>query len=294
MSEESKALEALVLPEPPVFEPGYELAPGYKVIEHVRRGSDLDCYEVWSAERFCRCFVKTPRPDRADHTSTIRHLRREARLLRTLTHPHLVRGYDWLTPDGKSPVLVTENLTGATLSWLLDTNGRLSTGDLAQLGLHLCSALRYLHGQGVLHLDVKPSNIVAANGVAKLLDLSLARRPGRCTPGYGTVGYLSPEQLVGARVTEAADVWGLGLVLYEAATGTRTYRIPSTDSHASMASYSTMGRYESVLVRPVQRLRARRRLPVPVADAIDACVSLQPRDRPALADLSDALETLAG
>jgi serine/threonine protein kinase len=206
----------------------------------------------------------------------------------------LVRGYDWLTPDGAAPVLVTENLTGATLSWLLDTHGRLSAGDLAQLGLHLCSALRYLHGQGVLHLDVKPSNIVAVDGVARLIDLSLGRRPGRCPPGYGTVGYLSPEQLVGARVTEAADVWGLGLVLYESTTGVRTYRVPSADSHASLASCSTMGRYESVLVRPVRRLRASRRLPVPVADAIDGCLSLQPRDRPTLAELADALDTLTG
>jgi serine/threonine protein kinase len=95
-------------------------------------------------------------------------------------------------------------------------------------------------------------------------------------------------------VTEAADVWGLGLVLYEAATGTRTYRIPSAGSHASMASYSTMGRYESVLVRPVRRIRALRRLPVPVADAIDGCLSLRPKERPTLAQLSDALETLAG
>jgi serine/threonine protein kinase len=277
-----------------VLAPGYPLAPGYEVIEHVRRGSDLDCYEVWSSERFCRCFVKTPRPDRAEHPSTVRHLRREARLLRTLSHPHLVRGYDWLTPDGAPPVLVTENLTGATLSWLIDTHGRLHAGDLAQLGLHMCSVLRYLHGQGVLHLDVKPSNIVAASGVARLIDLSLARRPGRCTPGYGTVGYLSPEQFVGARVTQAADVWGLGLVLYEAATGIRTYRIPSASSHPSLASLSTMGRYESVLVRPVRRLRAHRRLPVPVADTIDGCLSLQPKDRPTLAELSDVLETLTG
>jgi serine/threonine protein kinase len=294
MSVQSAAVELSDAAGPPVLPPGHELADGYEVLEHVRRGADLDCYEVWSAERFCRCFAKTPRPDRADHASTVRHLRREARLLRSLTHPHLVRGYDWLTPDGAPPVLVTENLTGATLSWLLHTHGRLPTGDLAQLGLHLCSALRYLHGRGVMHLDVKPSNIVAVDGVAKLIDLSLARRPGRCTPGYGTVGYLSPEQLVGARVTEAADVWGLGLVLYEAATGTRTYRIPSAGSHASMASYSTMGRYESVLVRPVRRIRALRRLPVPVADAIDGCLSLRPKERPTLAQLSDALETLAG
>lgn len=279
----------LVRDEPPVHPAGHQLTAGYQVLEHVRRGSDLDCYEVWSSERYCRCFVKTPRPDRAAHASTLRHLRREARLLRTLSHPHLVRGYDWLEPPGEPPVLVTENLTGATLSWLLESHGRLDVGDLAQLGLHLCSALRYLHGQGVLHLDVKPSNIVAMNGSARLIDLSLARRPGRCTPGYGTVGYLSPEQLLGARVGPAADAWGLGLVLYEAATGIRTYRLPAPAADSSLSSLSA---YEAVLVRPVRRLRAHRRLPVRAASVIDACLSLQPADRPTLADLSAALETL--
>ncbi len=264
-----------------VLAPGAEIAPGYTVVEHVRRGADLDCYEVWSRERFCRCFAKTPRPDRADRAATVRHLRREARLLCRFSHPHLVRGYEW-----HEPVLITENLTGATLSRLLAEYGRLDAGDLAQLGLHLCSALRYLHGRGVLHLDVKPGNVVAADGVAKLIDLSLARRPGRSAPGYGTVGYLSPEQLVGARVTEAADVWGLGLVLYEAATGRRAYSAPSSDPRSRLSAY------EASLVRPVKRLRCHRRLPVPVADTVDACRSLRPADRPSLAELGAALETL--
>lgn len=270
---------------------GSEIAPGYTVVEHVRRGSDLDCYEVWSDERFCRCFAKTLRPDRAARAATVAHLRREARLLCRLSHPHLVRGYQW---HPEPAVLITENLTGATLGWLLAECGRLAVGDLAQLGLHLCSALRYLHGSGVLHLDVKPGNIVAEQGVAKLIDLSLARRPGRVNPGYGTVGYLSPEQLLGARVTEAADVWGLGLVLYEAATGTRVYDLPSTGSGAQPGpdGWSAMSAYESMLVRPVHRLRARRRVPVTAATAIDACLALRPADRPSLPELTGALETL--
>lgn len=283
---------------------GYPIAPGYEVLAHVRRGSELDCYEVWSSERYCRCFAKTPRPDRVGHPSTLRHLRREARLLVRLSHPHLVRGYELATPDGGPPVLVTENLTGATLSWLLDTHGRLGAADLAHLGLHLCSALRYLHGRGTLHLDVKPSNVVAAEGVAKLIDLSLARAPGRCAPGYGTIGYLSPEQVLGARVGPAADVWGLGVVLYEAATGVRVFEPRRGDpgfrasrgsrlsESSRQSARSALSRYEAVLMRPARRLRAHRRLPVEVAAVIDACLTLRPADRPTLADLADALERL--
>jgi ABC-type multidrug transport system ATPase subunit len=63
--------------------------PGYEVIEHIRRGEDLDSYEAWSAQRHCRCFIKTLRPDCATDRCAHRHLLREARLLLSLTHPHL-------------------------------------------------------------------------------------------------------------------------------------------------------------------------------------------------------------
>jgi eukaryotic-like serine/threonine-protein kinase len=287
---------AVPITEPPIADepgtlptgtlpPGTEIAPGYRVLEHIRRGADLDVYEAWSAERYCRCVLKTPRPDHAEDAGTRRHLSREARLLCRLSHPHLVRGYAWLRPQR---VLVTENLPGATLAHLLDTGGRLGVQDLAQLGLHLGSALRYLHGHGVLHLDLKPGNVIAAHGVAKLIDLSLARPPGRRAPGYGTLGYMAPEQVVGARLTAATDVWGLGLVLYEAATGVAPYRLP-----AQPTGLSELSAYESVLVRPRYRLRAHRRLPTEAAAVIDGCLELQPGDRPPLAEVAAALESLA-
>jgi serine/threonine protein kinase len=272
--------------EPDVWAPGTEIAPGYRVIDHIRRGADLDCYEAWSTERYCRCVLKTPRPDRAEHPATLRHLSREARLLCRLSHPHLVRGYAWLRPQR---VLATENLPGATLGHLLGTHGRLGVPDLAQLGLHLCSALRYLHDRDVLHLDLKPGNVIASYGVTKLIDLSLARPPGRRGPGYGTIGYMAPEQVAGARLTPATDAWGVGMVLFEAATGQAPYRFEDRDDELS-----SLSAYEAVLVRPRYRLRAHRRLPAAVASVIDGCLALQPRDRPAVADVAAALETLAG
>ncbi len=278
---------------PPVHPPGYQLAPGYEVIEHVRRGADLDCYEAWSAQRYCRCFIKTLRPDCATDRSAHRHLRREARLLLSLSHPHLVRGYEYLRPAaGQPPLLVLENLTGATLGYILDGGSqRLGAADLGHLGQHLCSALRYLHSRGYLHLDIKPSNIIANHGVARLIDLSLARPPGRCHSGIGTPGYMSPEQVSGGNLGPAVDVWGLGLVLYEAATGTQPFDIPhrsaSADSHTS-----TLSRCELRLARPALKIRARRRLPADVAEVIDACLHRDPGQRPTLDRLAAALATL--
>src|SRR5918999_173725 len=80
---------------------------------------------------------------------------------------------------GPRPVVILETLTGATLAYLIDTAPRrLAIPDIVHLGLHLCSALHYLHRHDVLHLDLKPSNIVSDHGLAKLLDLSIARSPG--------------------------------------------------------------------------------------------------------------------
>lgn len=279
--------------EPAPHPPGHELAPGYVVVEHVRRGEDLDCYEAWSSQRYCRCFVKTLRPDAATDASARRYLKREARLLLSLSHPHLVRAYDYITPrNGQPPLLVLENLTGATLSYLLNgLNGsrrRLGAADLSHLGQQLCSALRYLHSRGYLHLDIKPSNIIANQGVARLIDLSLARAPGRCPAGTGTPGYLSPEQLAGGEVGLPADVWGVGLVLYEAATATQPFDVPDL----SLSTGSELSHCHARLARPTPKIRARRRLPVAVAGVIDACLHRDPARRPTLEQLSAALATL--
>ncbi|MCA1835136.1 MAG: serine/threonine protein kinase [Actinobacteria bacterium] len=292
--------------EPPPHPPGYQFAPGYVVVEHVRRGEDLDCYEAWSAQRYCRCFIKTLRPDAATDASARRHLKREARLLLSLSHPHLVRAYDYIArPDGQPPLLVLENLTGATLGYLLDGDSRrpgrgrpaktgrgrpakLSATDLSYLGQQLCSALRYLHSRGYLHLDVKPSNIIASQGVARLIDLSLARPPGRCPAGTGTPGYMSPEQITGGELGPPADVWGIGLVLYEAATATQPFDIPDV----SLSTGSTLSHCHAQHAQPAPRIRARRRLPPDVATVIDACLHRDPDQRPTLEVLDAALATL--
>ena len=109
-------------------------------------------------------------------------------------------------------------LRGQTLSHLIETSGPLVPAEAAVLGLQLLSAVGYLHGRGYLHLDLKPSNIIADGGRAITIDLSIARRPGRAPAGLGTWCYLAPEQARGGHVCDAADVWGVGAVLFEALT----------------------------------------------------------------------------
>jgi serine/threonine protein kinase len=265
--------------EAPPLGAGEPLAPGYTVLTHLHRGNDLDVYDVWSEERDCRCVAKLLRPDLPDAAGARRRLLAEGRLLQRLTHPHIVRAYATLLAP--QPTVILETLPGATLGHLIDQRGRLPVSAVVYLGLHLCSAVGYLHRHRILHLDLKPSNIVADCGLAKVIDLSIARRPGCGHRGVGTRPYMSPEQARGDRSTEKADIWGIGAVLYESASGRR----PFADEEA--AAYPQLeGR-----AAPIRRFR---RLPPALASAIDACLEPAPAQRPTVGALAAALRGLAG
>ena len=279
--------------------PGTRPAPGYEILGHLARTGWLDVYDAWSRDRDCRCVVKVLRPDRREEPRLRERLLREGRWLQGFTHPHLVRGYETLEAAG--PLVVLETLTGETLSHLVHRPGRrLAAVDLALLGTHLCSAVHYLHGQDLLHLDIKPSNVAIDCGHAKLLDLSVARPPGTAPKGLGTFCYLAPEQATGGPLGPAADVWGIGATLYEAATGDvpfdpddteegETAGAPYTGSPSWEDSTTDTGSYVQLEAR-APRVGSRRRLPHALATAIDGCLEPDAAARPAVGDLAAAFD----
>ena len=283
---------------PPPEPPGTEVAPGYRLIEHIARGRALDVHDAWSDLRGTRCIAKMLRPDRAGDASAARRLLAEGRLIRRLSHPHIVRGYEALTAP--RPLVVMETLTGRTLAHLIDESPRrLPVTEIAHLGLHLGSAIRYLHGEGWLHLDLKPSNVVAEAGRAKLIDMSVARRPGRAPAGVGTWCYMAPEQVEGGALGPPADVWGLGVVLYEATTGQSAFDPTSSGPTRDPSSYSSSGsdtgkRPYRQIDGPPPPVRRLRRAPAPLVALIDACLRPDPTRRPTVEGVLRALEPLAG
>lgn len=286
---------------PPAREWGREVAPGYRLMELLNRSRHLDVHDAWSEERATRCVIKLARPDRTGNAGVARRLRAEARLLQRFSHPHIVRAYP--APAATEPLVVTETLTGSTLGHLLATTPRrLRAAEVAHLGMHLAAAISYLHRHGWLHLDLKPGNIVAEAGRAKLIDLSIARRPGRAKAGAGTFHYMSPEQAAGGLVGPAADVWGLGAVLYEAAAGIPAF---DDDDEGESADGSESGREvigetagddgtPPQLTAPAPPLRRiRRGLPAELTALVDACLDRDPARRPDVPTVLRALEDVA-
>ncbi|MBZ5645859.1 MAG: protein kinase [Acidobacteriia bacterium] len=165
-------------------------------------------------------------------------LLREARSAAALNHPHICTVYEVGEDDGQAYIAM-ELVQGTTLSARL-TPGPMSADDVTRLGTQLSDALAHAHERGIVHRDLKSANIVITHdGRAKILDFGLAKRLSRevldevtrseeslTAPGTvaGTLAYMAPEQLRGQPGDEHSDIWALGVVLYEMATGKLPFR----------------------------------------------------------------------
>lgn len=154
---------------------------------------------------------------------------REARLAAALNHPHVVAVFD-LVNDQDVRWLVMEYVDGETLSERVRSSGPLDAVEAATLLAQTADALVEAHGNGIVHRDVKPSNIMIADGAAKLSDFGIARAeddPSLTQTGLvtGSPAYLAPEVASGSSATAASDVWSLGATLYHAVTGSPPYEV---------------------------------------------------------------------
>jgi serine/threonine protein kinase/Tfp pilus assembly protein PilF len=239
---------------------------------------------VWLAEdtRLNRkVALKTVKSADADTTEGRQRLMREARAAAALNHPHIAAVHDVLDVDGKV-IVVFEYVEGDTLAARLQL-GAMTIAEAVEIAWQLADALAAAHGQGVIHRDLKPSNVVLGpDGRAKILDLGIARLvpaghdmhasvPGTLGGGLvGTPGYASPEQYLSRNVDGRADLYALGVILYEMIAGKRPF--PGNDAVALATSVlrdvapklaSTTGawvppRLEALVARMLERDPAKR------------------------------------
>ena len=212
---------ALRLPEEPVP------LPGYRLVRTIGRGGFGTVYEV---ERHGdRLALKVLNVDMAT-SDGVRRFLREIEALRRLQHDNVIRLVESGELRDGRPYLVTELLHGLDLETRLQARGSLPPGEARSILLPVCSALAFCHARGIIHRDVKPSNIFLGTddrvvlldfGIAKLID---AQPVGESEVRVvGTPSCTSPEQLTGGWVDERTDVYLLGCTLYQMLTGIPPY-----------------------------------------------------------------------
>ena len=157
--------------------------------------------------------------------SGTRFLREAQAWRRRLSHPNVVRVYDFgHDPDGR-PFIVMEYVEGGSLAEALARDGALSPARVVAVARDCCAGLAYAHATGLVHRDLKPQNLLLeADGRVKIADFGIARTLDGTSltltgSVLGTAGYLAPEQASGDQVTAAADIYGLGVTLHQLATG---------------------------------------------------------------------------
>jgi eukaryotic-like serine/threonine-protein kinase len=182
---------------------------------------------VWIAEDPLlsrRVAVKLLLPELAVDDALRMRFRNEAIAAAKLTHPGIVATYDTGDDDGTA-YIVMELVEGVTIRRLIDERGRLPVHEAVDISSQVADALEHAHRQGLVHRDIKPANVlVQRDGRAKVTDFGIAKAAGgddltRTGTVVGTARYLSPEQVNGHTVDGRADVYALGLILYEMLAG---------------------------------------------------------------------------
>jgi serine/threonine-protein kinase len=200
----------------------------YELIEEVGKGGMATVYRAFQPNVGRYVAVKVIHRSIAADQQGLERFQREARLVARLEHPHLLPIYDY---DGAHdpPYIAMRYLESGTLKDVLE-RGKLPPNEVAYMVRQIASALDYAHRQGVVHRDIKPSNImIDADGNAFLTDFGIARMTeggqGLTQTGYtvGTPGYMSPEQGIGGNVDGRADIYSLGVMVFEMVTGRLPY-----------------------------------------------------------------------
>ena len=222
----SELPDAVGEPPDPPRDPRTVVAGRYEVDLHAQLGAGGMALVYRGRDLRTRRDValKTLRLEYRHDPETRARFRREARLMAFMAHPNVVRVYD-LSDDGETPWVVLEYVPGRSLKDLIAERGSFDPEATANLLDQIAAALTHLHAAGLVHLDVKPQNLlVTPEGRVKLIDFGLAQHAGAVQDvingtTFGTAAYLSPEQASGEPVEPATDVYALGCVVYEMLTG---------------------------------------------------------------------------
>jgi Tol biopolymer transport system component len=258
--------------------PGTRLGP-FDVIDLIGKGGMGAVYRAHDPRLRRDVAIKVLAPGGFDDPTRLRRFEQEALAVARLAHPNIVAVHDIGTADG-SPYIVTELLEGATLREKM--NGRpLVMRKAVEIATHIAHGLAAAHERGIVHRDVKPENVfVTREGHVKILDFGIARLTDvdeamsetvQTLTGLGAIGtaaYMSPEQARGTRADQRADLFSLGVVLYEMLTGVSPFR---RDTAAETMT--------AILREPPPDLPLTLGCPAGVQRIVQHCLEKDPNDR---------------
>ncbi len=278
---------------------GQTLGSRYRFDALLGEGSFAHVYRITDLHRSATLAAKVLRREIAQDTTFIERFRREAVVLARLQHPNIVRYYDTVELEGYTFLLV-DYIPGQTFQTVL-ANQAGPLKPLASLTYltPLVSALQFAHNEKVIHRDLKPANIlIHENGTLLITDFGIARilnTTSELTLGMtvGTPLYMSPEQITGAPVTIASDIYSLGVILYRMYTGVPPFRGESPRTSGSTAAARIT--YEHVHLPAEPLITLNPGLDLAVQEIVLRCLEKEPRRRfRSVTELYDALAEAIG
>lgn len=209
----------------------------YQITERIGLGGMAEVYRAQDRVLGRMVAVKVMLPQYAEDAEFTKRFRQEAASAANLSSPYIVNVYDWGQDDG-TYYIVMEYVRGSDLKTAIKQRGAINQRKVAEIGAQVCQALSVAHKQDIVHRDIKPQNImVQPDGNVKVMDFGIAHAKntvaGQTSAVLGTAHYISPEQAQGKELTNSSDIYSLGIVLYEAATGQLPFDGPDSVSVAT-------------------------------------------------------------
>ncbi len=266
---------------------GTILGERFEILNLIGKGNMGFVYEAIDLELDDIVALKTLRPELLHDSDKIEQLKVEIRLARRITHPNIVRIFEFSHLDGL-PLISMEYVRGISLEDAIRQSGRVNYYACLRLALQICDGVAAAHRAGVLHRDIKPGNVIITHH-AKVMDFGIAHpsvvySEEQSDSGprtiEGTAAYLSPEQLRGETADERSDIYALGILLTEMFTG----KLPHGSTETAEIFKSHL---ENKLVLPSQLWSG---IPQVLEAIILQCLELSPDDRwQSVADLREAI-----
>lgn len=202
----------------------------YEIVRELGKGSMGVVYQAHDPQIGREIALKVLRPDRVSSEDFVQRFLKEARAIGRMQHPHIVTVYD-VGEDQGTVYIAMEFLEGVPLNAYVRENSP-GPEEIVNMGIQVAESLDYAHRRGIVHRDIKPQNImVAPGGIVKLTDFGIAHvedpeasHQTQAGEILGTPNFMSPEQVMGKKVDGRSDLYSLGVILYELASGTRPFK----------------------------------------------------------------------